>query len=257
MKNNLTKWIIILLLCPIQLVGIAQNDYEHYLLRQASASNIAAGCWHEGSYLSAHFLNKFCKKEMMEEVLEVQHAYQKNCLIGILSHSGFSRFGELTASIGYGRTFGQRFSVALQAVYLLSHADSYASIHSFTITLSAFCKMSDKYALAVELENPIRMRYGIVGGELIPMYFDVRLLYFPYRKINAFVYVHKVLPGELDIGAGGIWQAHRNLMFGLSASNTHLQADIHIPFNKIITAIACQWHFHTGFSPRCSIAIEL
>lgn len=257
MENKFTVRVIFIIICLIQFVGNAQNEYEHYLMQQVSASNAAAKCCQDGSFLQASFINKFYKKEMLSEAIEFRHIHQKNGLFCSISHSGFTRFGELTASVGYGRLFGQRFSVAMQAVYLLNHAESYSATHSFTINISAFCKMTDKCALSVEAANPIRMRYGVVGGDLIPMHFDVRFLYAPYHGLKAFAYVRKELPGELDIGMGGIWQAHRHLLLGLTAANTHLQAGIHIPFNKIITAINCQWHFLTGFSPQCNITLRL
>lgn len=257
MENKFTKTLIFLLLISILFAGNAQENYDYYLLQQSFTSNAAAKCWQEGSFLSASFLNKFCKKEMLVETLDIHHVHRKNCITGDISHSGYARFGELTARIGYGRAFGQRFSAALQAVYILNHAEHYAAVHSFTINLSAFCKVTDKCDIAVEMENPIHLRYGVVGGDLIPMSIDVRLHYAPRRHVHAYAFFHKTLPGELDIGAGGIWQAHRHLLLGMAASSTNLQAGIHIPFSKTVTAIVCQWHFHTGFSPQCSITIQL
>jgi len=234
-----------------------QKEREEYHLAQIMPSHISAMCWFDGDYLSTSCTDRCCTKETMTARLDYHHVRKRNLVSAIITHSGFSRFGELSARLGYGRTFGNRFSVALQGVYLLSHAEHYAAVHSFTINLSAFCQMSDKCALAIEIENPIRMRHGVSGGELIPMQFDLHLLYWPYPTVTAYLYAHKTLPGALDIGAGVIAQCHPHLLLDFCASNTQLAVGIHIPWHKIIPAIRCQWHYRTGFSPQCSLALML
>ena len=235
---------------------LAQNSCETGFYTYMRCGGSAAVCFYDGDYMRMSFQNQYFTKEMMTEELSYYHVRRRNCFSAFFSHDGFARYGEFSAKVGYGRCFGQRVAVALQAVYLLNHAESYASVHSFTVNIASLCRLTDKCALAVELYNPVHLHYGVIGGEVIPMQLDLRFLYSINSQLIACLYAHQTLPGKLDVGINGIWQPHPNLMLDVNFSNRRLQAGVHVPFRRLIAAVSFQWHYFAGFSPQCQLLVK-
>lgn len=180
--------------------------------------------------------------------VEYDYIHQQDALLASASHYGYSSFGELKVGIGYGRRFGNKVAIALQAVYLLNHAEHYHTRHSFTIDFSAYCQISRTLGLAVDLYNPIRMKYGVTGNEIIPMVFALHVDYQPSEKLIFTLYGEKTLPGTLDAGLEMYYHPLPNLMVSGTAALTHCGIGILIPWKQIIFSIGADWYYRVSVS---------
>ena len=205
------------------------------------------------SYLHAAFRNDFCTKEMMFKELEFDFIHQQDALLTTITHYGYSNFGELAVHIGYGRRFGNRLGVALQSVYLLNLAKHYPPRHSITVDFSICYKINEKFCLSVALFNPIRMKYGITGEEVIPMKFGLQGDFQPSEKILLSLYGSKTLPGEFDIGARLHFQPDKHLILSGIASTTNCGIGVYIPWKGFLFSAKCQWYYRISVSPQCGV----
>lgn len=213
----------------------------------------AARCMLHSPYLSTSIHNDFCIKEMMFKELEFDFIHGQDALLASASHYGYSGFGELAVHLGYGRRFGNKVAVALRGVYLLNHATHYAPRHSFTVDFSAYCQISRTIGLAVCLYNPIRMKYGIKGDEIIPMVFTLQAAYQPSEKLLFALYGEKKLPGTLDAGLEMYYHPLPNLMVSGTAALTHCGIGVFVPWKQIIFSIEADWYYKVSVSPQYSL----
>lgn len=252
-SHRLSILIITTLIILDALSGSAQVALQNILYTNAMQGFPAARCMLATSYAHAGFRNDYGLKELMFGNVEYDYIHQQDALLASASHYGYSSFGELKVSIGYGRRFGGKVAVALQAVYLLNHAEHYPTRHSFTIDFSAFCQISRTIGLAVNLYNPIRMKYGVTGEEVIPMRFELQGDYQPSEKLLISLFGSKTLPGEFDIGARLHFQASKLFILSGNASITNCGIGIHIPWKGFIFSVQGQWYYRISVSPGCGV----
>lgn len=238
--------IVILFTCYTTLS--AQNTIQHFYYTNQLGDNAAACCLAQRTVLKLSFRNDFCTKELMYKSLDFIGYKKQNALYATISHYGYSAFGELKIGIGYGRVFGNKFAVALHGIYLFNHAAHYTPKHSMTIDLSAICNISSKLNLSVGLFNPIRLKYGIIGTEVIPMRFDISLLYLPSSKIGVNIFCQKELPGKFNVAAGLIIHPIDMIFIDTYCSLTDLMLGIQLPWKKLRFGISTKWHYQLGFS---------
>ena len=169
---NLILYILYFCLFRLQaqsLPGISDIYYSQ------QAHDLPAYAPFVGSCLvEALFRNDYCARELMYKSLGLHLAKDGNVFHLQVSHNGYAHFGEVRVGAGYGRLFGKHFSISLTAIYLCQHAEHYQGRHSFTVNLSACCLIGSRWGLSVGLFNPILMRYGISGPEVIPLTFSLQ-----------------------------------------------------------------------------------
>ena len=255
--HRLSILIITTLIILDALSGSAQVALQDILYTNAMQGFPAARCMLTTSYAHAGFRNDYGLKEMMFGDVEYDYIHQQDALLASASHYGYSGFGELNVSIGYGRRFGGKVCVALQAVYLMNHAEHYPMRQSFTIDFSAYCQISRTLGLAVDLFNPIRMKYGVIGEEVIPMIFALQVNYKPNDKLCFTLYGQKKLPGTLELGANIFCQPHKNIILSCDASITHCGIGILIPWKQIIFSIGADWYYRASVSSQGGIGYYL
>lgn len=202
----------------------------------------------EQSLASFTFRNDFCVPELMYKSLEIHLLHEGNVFHLRTSHDGYARFGEIRVDAGYGRRFGHRLSISLTGTYIARHAEHYRSRHSFTIELSAYCQISPQWGLAVGLFNPIRMRYGITGQEVIPMSFSLEILHRRDEKLLFFLQAKKELPGSFDAGGGLCYRPSKHLILNGHCSLRHLGIGVCVPWRRLLIGIQSEWHYRISFS---------
>lgn len=237
------------LIFPIQ-AQVSMQSLQYTLVLQDFP---AARCMLHDAYLGTSFRNDFCTKEMMFKELEFDFIHQQDALLASASHYGYSGFGELAVHIGYGRRFGNKVAVALRGVYLLNHATHYAPRHSFTVDFSAYCQVSRSISLAVSLYNPIRMKYGVTGDEVIPMEFALQADYQPNEKMIFALYGKKTLPGTMDAGLEMYYHPLPNLMVSGTAALTHCGIGVFVPWRQLVFSIKADWYYKVSVSPQGGI----
>lgn len=254
MKTILPKKMKFCILCSVLLLfsksTMAQASLRDILLSQLSTKHSATQATFGHTLLSAHFDDHFCTKEMMTKQLNFSIAKEGNCFLLSAEHFGYSHYGELKVGAGYGRRFGNRFSLALIGYYILNHAEGYSNIHSFTIGISSHCQITQKADIALSIDNPIHMRYGIVGEEPIPMRFALTFSLQTGERLITNIYGEKRLPGALDLGIETFYRPLPSLTLSGVCSLTKIGIGMHIPCKKIMFTIQCDWHYKTGITPQ-------
>lgn len=249
-SHRLSILIITTLIILDALSGSAQVALQDILYTNAMQGFPAARCMLATSYAHAEFRNDYALKELMFGKVEFDFIHQQDALLASASHYGYSGFGELNVSIGYGRRFGGKVCVALQAVYLMNHAEHYPTRHSFTVDFSAYCQISRTLGLVVDLFNPIRMKYGVIGEEVIPMIFALQVNYKLNDKLCFTLYGQKKLPGTLELGANIFCQPHKNIILLCDASITHCGIGLIIPWRLLAFNIKADWYYRVSVSTQ-------
>ena len=181
----------------------------------------------------------------------------KNALLTTLSHYGYSSFGELNYHLGYGRNFGDKISIAIEGIYKLNHARHYELTHSFVLDISACYPISPKFILTISVHNTLRLKYGIIGKEIIPMRFDFHLGYFPNKMIGGYLFCNKELPGQMNIGIGLAYSLNKYLILNGECSLMGIGIGMHLPWKQLMFGIHTKWNYRIGFSPECHLSYFL
>ena len=202
----------------------------------------------EHSMVGFTFRNDYCTTELMYKSLELHLLHEGNVFHLRTSHDGYARFGEIRVDAGYGRRFGHRLSISLTGIYIARHAEHYRSRHSFTIDVSAFCQITPQWGVAVGLFNPIRMRYGITGQEVIPMGFSLDILHRRNEKLLFFLQAKKELPGGFDAGIGLCYRPSKYLILSGNCSLRHIGIGVCVPWHRLLISIQSEWHYRISFS---------
>ncbi|MCR4964367.1 MAG: hypothetical protein K6A41_01785 [Bacteroidales bacterium] len=207
----------------------------------------------DGHALHSCYRNHFLTKEISETCLEGSHVFQGNGLYWSLRHTGYRAFGTAELRLGYGRRFGRKVCIVLRGCYLWQHARNYESTHSFTIDISAAYQMNKKLLLAVTLYNPIRMKYGVTGDEVIPMTFDVLARYSASKQVFLDVFVHKRLPKGFEIGGSVHYTPINPLYLRLVCSNQRCGLSIMLGWKNLKIQIRGDWYYRSGIIPAMDI----
>ena len=234
-------------------LGSAQITTQDILHTEIQHGFPAARCMLPASYAHAGFRNDYGLKEMMFGEVEFDFIHHQDAFLVSASHYGYSGFGELAVHIGYGRRFGNKVAVALRGVYLLNHATHYAPRHSFTVDFSAYCQVSRAIGLSVNIYNPIRMKYGVTGNEVIPMVFALQADYQPNEKLILSLYGDKTLPGALDAGIKMFYHPVSNLIISGTAALTHCGIGIFVPWRQLVFSIKADWYYRVSVSTQGGI----
>lgn len=213
----------------------------------------AAWLLEDGHILHSNYHNHFLTKEISNIMAEGCHTFQGNGVLWSLQHVGYSVYGTLELRIGYGRRFGKKVAASLQGCYLWRHARHYPSVHSFTITLSGAYQMSKKMMLALSLYNPIRMKYGVVGDEVIPMSFSLMIRHNAAKQVMLDLFVEKKLPTGFELGGAIHYFPLKALYFRLQCSNTRCGLGIMFGWKSLQFLIDCTWHYRLSITPALDI----
>lgn len=231
----------------------SQSQQENFYCYLASHQYPAARAMIERPVIDIGFRDDFCTKEIMTKHIGFSYFRNSDILLADLSHCGYSKYGVLKMGLGYSRLFSKKLSIALCGIYLLNHAEHYENLHSFTIDFSACYRISSKFSLSIDLYNPIRMRYGITGKDIIPMSFALQATYHPSNKLLGYLYCTKHLPGELDIGLGLYYQPIKQCIIQGDCSIQKCGLCIHIPWKKLLFCIRADWYYRISLSTEGNI----
>ena len=92
-------------------LGVA--DYQRVKCELAAASPFLSHTWVAGTCGNDYLL-----KELMRARLDAVMRYDRHAFILQLSHDGYSRYGELTTSVGYAVKFAGKVVVGMRYYYL-------------------------------------------------------------------------------------------------------------------------------------------
>jgi len=251
-RKLLISWCLMPLITLISSPVFAQNeqvsvsDYYLFFSRKQNFSSLSFLSYSSVSLFSE---NQFLIKELCTATVSGNYNHNGNTVAATISHFGYSKYGFITFSSGYARTFANRVSFGLQVHYLLHHAETYPQIHSFTFDLSLYGKISQKVGIGVSAYNPANLKYGIIGNEQIPMLYIVMLDYKISDKVLLAVAASKQLPGAFDI-FGTICFQDRFYGFMMDCSLKKIGLQFTFWWKKFQFDVGGSFDYRLGFSPN-------
>ena len=216
---------------------------------EIAAERPAIGCF-APSHASLHIRNDFCTKEMTTAEITGQLSLHKNVLRASVNHYGYTNYGEMRLSVGYGRNFGDRFAMTARIFYLMAHARGYPLRHSLCADFGFAYRVSSKLLLNAAVYNPFMLRYGIVGQEVIPLKFSIGSTYTPVRKLLISLTMSKELPGAWEVGCRFLTQPTPPLLLAADCSNSHLGIYIGLIHKRFLFSVQAAWYYRISVSPE-------
>lgn len=213
------------------------------------AKTPATSCF-SGTFAGFHFRNDFGMKEMMFAELSGVWLRDKNVLVATINHYGYANYGDMQLSVGYGRNFGDRFSMTARIFYLMAHARGYPVRHSLSADFSIACKISTKLYFDASVYNPFMMRYGIIGQEVIPLRFSAGCSYLPMSRLLMSLSMTKSFPGAWEVDCRFLTQPIPPLLLSTNCSNTRLGVFIGLIYRKFLISVEATWHYRISVSPQ-------
>lgn len=228
---------------------LSVSDYQ--ILRNSNFAqlNNASSSWVNASCRNDYFL-----KEMMTADLTGTLLFGDNAVAFQCSHEGYSKYGNLTSSIGYSRKFAERVSVGLRFYYLFQHVEQYESVHSVTFDISLHAVVSKKLSFGFEVYNPARLKYGVRGNSLIPMMFRVQAQYVFSDKLLFLITLHKHLPGEFDVVLGAYYRPTSYFFLSFDVSLMNADVGVMLRCRSLYFTIDFKYNYRLGFSPEIGLA---
>lgn len=222
---------------------LGQNALRNNILTYQMSDIAAAQCMQEQTILRISFQDHYFTKEMMTKGVGFNWAHKGNHLIAIIKHDGYAKFGTLETAIGYGRRFGDKFSISLLGIYVLSHATHYPTLHSWTINLSAFANLTENIWIAIDLYNPTHNKYLTQEGSYIPSRFLFQVGYVPNSKLGGSVFCNKELPAGLELGLNLYYHPIEKLIFTGVFSSQQIGIHIQTNWNRFICRVEASWNY--------------
>lgn len=218
-----------------------------YML-QSSQQIASQAVWLNKSFVSLSVENKYSLSELTNKMICAGFRIQKDLFLFRLSHFGHKKMGTFHANVGYCRELSSKFALGLQFHYFLDHAYQYRSTHSVTLDISASVRASEKLQIGFSVYNPIALRYGVTGEEMIPIAFASDIIYKIGTKSSIWLQIMKEQPGGLH-AHGGINLQLKSIFLSVGAGNRHCQVAIAVPYKKFIFQFKSEYSFRLGYSP--------
>ena len=264
------KWTILLTLLLSALFLQGQNDSllsernpskysitDVYLLT-LSQDNGAAGCYLSHSALTAYFDNRFLVKEMMTKGLGAVFRKGQNGFLMDCQHFGYSRYGELSARVGYCCRFGQHIAFGLRFQYLMMHSSENQCVHSISFDLSAYATIGKNIGLGFAVMNPARLKVGITGKNVLPIRLQFDINYKIGKQILLFARVEKELKSAFCIEAGAAY--HLKVLYITVAAGfpkPKFSVNMQIACGRWLLGVSSQYLLKAGFVPMASVVCVL
>jgi len=250
-----SKALIICCLCIYNLQPAASQEW----LFRAHSSEIfpespATGCF-LSSFADMRLRDDFGMKEMMHAQVNGNWVRGGNCLLTSLAHYGYTHYGDLQLAIGYGRNFGNRFSLCTRLFYSVQHARDYPARHSISTDFAFACRITPTLWVETTVFNPFLMRYGLIGKEVIPLKFSISCGYLPSRKLLVALTMSKSLPGAWEINGRILTQAAQPLLLAADCSNHRIALTVSIVHKRFLFNIQTAWHYRIALSPRIGMSV--
>ena len=253
MKTNgfhIMLFVSVLLMCLP--VGSRSQDMLLCAYRMENMTEMPSmGCF-VPSCIGMRFRNDFGTKEMMYADFSGVYSQNHNSLMLYIYHYGYTGYGHLQLTGGYGRRFGHRFAVAMRFTYMMEHARNYSSRHSLCTDVSLSVLITPKVYLHTMVYNPFCMRYGIVDQYIIPLRFMAACTYMPNEKLLFGAVISKELPGAWELGGRFMIRPIPPLLIAVDCANTQLGLSVGLIYRKFVLNVQAAWCYRLALSPQIS-----
>ncbi len=208
------------------------------------------------SFILTTCCNDYLLKETTKAHIDLWLRAGNNGIAIAIEHQGYSKFGEIKASVGYGRLFGQKVGVTIKFHYLGTHADHYEFLHSVTFDVSTFFAATKKLFFGFEIYNPARLKYNFTSTEIIPMKFALWSQFKYSDKLIFSLLIFKQLPGNFNIAASAHYAPLNYFAFHLDLSLNELDIGIFLRCKKVYFKIDASYNYQLGFSPKIGLLYQ-
>lgn len=232
--------------------GLGVVEYQRVKCEIAAARPFLSHTWVAGVCGNDYLL-----KELMRARFDAVVRYDRHAFILRLSHDGYSRYGELTTSVGYAVKFGGKVAVGMRYYYLYQHVDNYEGQHSITFDVSLYAQLSRKLCFGFEVYNPARLRYSIRGPDIIPIRFMALVHYLYSEKLAFSMQVLKYLPGRFDVSAACYYQPLQGFYLSFACSIYDMNLGVMIRCRRFYFMVDARYNYHLGFSPEVGVGMQL
>lgn len=214
-----------------------------------------------GKYsFGAGFERRFLLQELQYAQLVCAVPVQRSTFIGTASTFGFDLYRETSASIGYARTFHEKYHVGASfQMHNTAIGENYGSAYSYTLQLGTQINLSEKIVLGADVYNLTRSTIGNQFKERIPTVYSIGVSYQP----NARCLITTMIDKDVDFKPrlrGGIEYVFMKILsarIGASTNPDMLYAGIGFFYKSFGLDFAMSYHTYLGFTPNLSLRIDI
>ena len=228
------------------------SDYQRIKCEMMAVRPFQSCAWVEGSCRNDYWL-----KELTQAKLDAMIRYDRHAFMLQLSHDGYSRYGELTTSVGYAVKLGGRVAVGMRYYYLYQHVDHYEAQHSITFDVSLYAQLSKKLCFGFEVYNPARLRYSIRGPDIIPMRFAVVAHYLYGDKLSFLVQLFKKMPGKFDVQLGAFYRPKDFFYLNFAVSLYDADVGVMLRCRSVYFMVDMRYNYNLGCSPQVEVLLTI
>lgn len=205
-----------------------------------------------GSYkhfaIGFHHENRFIVKEQSLHALALIVPVKSGTFGLSYSYFGFKEYNESKIGLGFGRTFGKRFSAGIQLnLHYLFLIEDYGNRNSLTVEGGLQYKPVDKIAFGLHVFNPTMSTISPYKQDTIPTTMRTGISFKPYKNLWLGFETEKSLDTELRLKGGIEYQVIESLFirtgiitspvqntFGLGYEISWAKADIAFTRHEIL-----------------------
>lgn len=208
----------------------------------------------------AGFERRFLLQELQYGQLACAIPVQKATFIGTASTFGFDLYRETSASIGYARSFYEKYHAgASLQIHNTAIGENYGSAYAYTLQLGTQINLSEKIVLGADVYNLTRSSIGRQFKERIPTVYSLGVSYQPNTKCIITTMVDKDVDFKPRL-RGGVEYTFAKIIsarIGASTNPDMVYAGLGFFHKGFGLDFAMSYHTYLGFTPNLSLCLDI
>jgi len=208
----------------------------------------------------AGFERRFLLQELQYGQLACAVPVQKATVIGTASTFGFDLYRETSASIGYARSFHEKYHAGASIqLHNTAIGENYGSAYSYTIQLGTQINLSEKIVLGADIYNLTRSTIGNQFKERIPTVYSMGVSYQPNKQCLITTMIDKDVDFKPRL-RGGIEYTFLKILsarLGASTNPDMAYAGLGFFYKGFGLDFAMSYHTFLGFTPNLSLRLDI
>lgn len=208
----------------------------------------------------AGFERRFLLQELQYAQLACAVPVQKATFIGTASTFGFDLYRETSASIGYARTFYEKYHAGASIqVHNTAIGENYGSAYAYTMQIGTQINVSEKMVLGADVYNLTHSSMGRQFKERIPTVYSVGVSYQPNKKCLITTMIDKDVDFKPRL-RGGVEYTFMKILSARIGASTHpdmAYAGLGFFYKNFGLDFAMSYHTYLGFTPNVSLRLDI
>lgn len=208
----------------------------------------------------AGFERRFLLQELQYAQLACAVPVQKATFIGTASTFGFDLYRETSASIGYARSFHEKYHAGASfQIHNTAIGENYGSAYAYTLQIGTQVNLSEKIVLGADVYNLTRSSIGRQFKERIPTVYSLGVSYQPNSKCLITTMIDKDVDFKPRI-RGGVEYTFAKLLsarIGASTNPDMAYAGLGFFYKGFGLDFAMSYHTYLGFTPNLSLRLDI